>query len=63
MTASSQRPTDDAAGREAKQRKRRADVFGDVLPDRTSDERGDAGVAPDSGADDWWRRQVPPHHG
>lgn len=40
-------------------RKRLAAVFGDVLPDATRDERG-----PDSGkGDDWYRSQVPPHHG
>lgn len=36
-------------------------IFGDVLPDITSDER-----SPDSSAgtpDDWLRSQVPPHHG
>ena len=55
---------DAAAVREAEQRKRRALVFGDVLPDGTSDERGDGGGGHDrGGADDWLRRQVPPHHG
>lgn len=40
-------------------RKRLAAVFGDVLPDATRDERG-----PGSGkGDDWYRSQVPPHHG
>jgi hypothetical protein len=43
-------------------RKRRLDeVFGDVLPDTTSDERED----PDGGeaSERWLREQVPPHHG
>jgi len=48
------------------QRQRRlAAVFGDVLPDTTSDER-DADAAPeadDDAQDQWLRRQVPPHHG
>lgn len=39
-------------------------VFGDVLPDTTSDERD---PAPPRGEDDpvdtWLRAQVPPHHG
>jgi hypothetical protein len=57
-----------AAGRETEwERKRRlAAVFGDVLPDTTSDEQdtetreqGDA----DDARDRWLRRQVPPHHG
>jgi hypothetical protein len=46
-------------------RRRLAEVFGDVLPETTTDERdpdsrpresGDAGEA-------WLRAQVPPHHG
>ena len=41
-------------------RKRLAAVFGDVLPETTSDERDDS----ESGtAEEWLRRQVPPHHG
>lgn len=47
----------------AARRKRRARVFGDVLPEATSDERGDAWGDRDTDADDWLRRQVPPHHG
>lgn len=42
-------------------RKRLAAIFGDVLPETTGDERGDRD---DSGKpDDWYRQQVPPHHG
>ena len=48
------------------QRKRRlAEVFGDVLPDTTSDER-DPEDAPGRGSargDTWLKEQVPPHHG
>ncbi len=48
------------------QRKRRlAEVFGDVLPDTTADERDPAersGNAEKSG-DTWLEEQVPPHHG
>lgn len=48
-------------------RKRLAEVFGDVLPDTTSDERDDAPPAKPAGAesagDRWLREQVPPHHG
>jgi hypothetical protein len=46
-----------------KRRKRLAAVFGDVLPDTTTDER-DA-EQPDSGPADeaWLKSQVPPHHG
>jgi len=48
----------------AERRARLDAVFGDVLPDTTSDER-DPGTR--SGEDDtgdaWLRAQVPPHHG
>jgi hypothetical protein len=44
------------------ERKRRlAAVFGDVLPETTTDERDEKD---DSGrSDDWLKSQVPPHHG
>ncbi len=48
------------------QRKRRlAEVFGDVLPDTTSDERDPAEAPESSGdsSDTWLKEQVPPHHG
>jgi hypothetical protein len=47
------------------QRKRRlAAVFGDVLPDTTSDERDpESGEQRDEAQDRWLRSQVPPHHG
>lgn len=47
-------------------RKRLADVFGDVLPDQTSDDRAPASQRDGKGdgkGDDWYRDQVPPHHG
>lgn len=52
-------------------RKRLAEVFGDTLPETTSDERDDAsperqtGAQPgaESSGDRWLREQVPPHHG
>jgi hypothetical protein len=47
-------------------RRLRSEVFGDVLPAGTSDERPE-GWSEDEpspeAADDWLRRQVPPHHG
>jgi hypothetical protein len=43
-------------------RKRLAEVFGDALPDTTSDER-DESPAPESTSEQWLREQVPPHHG
>ncbi len=59
QTPAADRPTPESA---EERRRRRARVFGDVLPDSTSDERGH-GTSEDGGSDDWWRRQVPPHHG
>jgi len=54
----SEQPRDDA------ERKRRlAEVFGDVLPETTSDERDDESGADDSARDAWLRDEVPPHHG
>jgi hypothetical protein len=50
-------------------RKRRAEVFGDVLPETTRDERDDSDRSPrdesqgESQGDRWLREQVPPHHG
>lgn len=42
-----------------KRRRRLEAVFGDVLPDTTSDERDERGDT----SEEWLRRQVPPHHG
>jgi hypothetical protein len=46
----------------AERRARLAAVFGDVLPETTADER-DPEESPERDADEWLRRQVPPHHG
>lgn len=58
-----------------RRRRRLAEVFGDVLPDTTRDERepGDgstrgassegSGESAESAQDRWLRDQVPPHHG
>ncbi|QWC84145.1 hypothetical protein KLP28_11070 [Nocardioidaceae bacterium] len=56
--------TAEPAGSSPEQRSRRrarlAEVFGDVLPEQTSDDDSthDGGTS-----DAWLRRQVPPHHG
>lgn len=45
--------------------RRLAEIFGDVEPDTTSDER-DEGSRPATGespGDRWLKEQVPPHHG
>lgn len=58
----SQDPPADSSANEAERLRRRADVFGEVLPDRTSDEGGDE--KPEAiETEVWLRRQVPPHHG
>ena len=45
-------------------RKRLAEVFGDALPETTSDEREpESADSRESGTDAWLRAQVPPHHG
>jgi hypothetical protein len=48
---------------EAERRRRLAEVFGDVLPETTSDERDPGEDGDDRSSDEWLRRQVPPHHG
>ena len=42
--------------------RRRAEVFGEALPETTSDERDAAPRGPRDG-DAWFVEQVPPHHG
>jgi hypothetical protein len=65
-----QTPYDDEPAPQAepewRRRRRLAAVFGDVLPETTSDERAPetAVEASDEDAGDrWLRSQVPPHHG
>jgi hypothetical protein len=48
---------------EWERRRRIAEIFGDALPETTSDERDDAPPEKDSATDRWLREQVPPHHG
>lgn len=61
------RTPEDTAAEEAARRRRLAEIFGDVLPETTSDERDPderpGGRAGESATDEWLRRQVPPHHG
>lgn len=50
----------------AERRRRLAEVFGDVLPEQTSDDAdADSGepAADGRARDDWLRGEVPPHHG
>jgi hypothetical protein len=49
---------------EWERRRRLAEIFGDVEPAVTSDEREDEPArARESANDRWLRAQVPPHHG
>ncbi|GAY12694.1 hypothetical protein [Pseudonocardia sp. N23] len=43
-------------------RRRIEEVFGDVLPVTTSDERGDDEPRTDASGDEWLRANRPPHH-
>jgi hypothetical protein len=55
-------PRDEA--RAARDRaRRRAQVFGDVLPESTRDDRDDTSGSSDRSSEEWLRRQRPPHHG
>jgi hypothetical protein len=48
--------------RAAERRRRLAEVFGDVLPESTRDDRVEGGSP--TGADDrWYTENRPPHHG
>ena len=44
-------------------RKRLAEVFGDTVPETTSDEREPGSPDQESQTDRWLREQVPPPHG
>jgi hypothetical protein len=53
---------------EVERRRRLAEIFGEVLPDQTSDDAGETGDAADRRTaekvqEDWLKSQVPPHHG
>jgi len=55
-----ERPDDEAERAKAK---RRARVFGEVLPEGTTDDRDPEGAADDTDRERWLRGNVPPHHG
>ncbi|MEV7430188.1 hypothetical protein AB0N29_11280 [Nocardioides sp. NPDC092400] len=43
--------------------RRRAEVFGEALPETTRDERDDDRRGERRDGDTWLQEQVPPHHG
>jgi len=51
--------TPGSADRRAADRRRIDEVFGDTLPETTSDEARGSDTRL---RDDWWREQRPPHH-
>lgn len=57
-------PDDTTREPDWKRKRRLAEIFGDVLPGTTSDER-DSGAprSEESVQDAWLKSQVPPHHG
>jgi hypothetical protein len=63
MSTGRDRPEDPpTAAERAARRRRLEEVFGETLPEQTGDDVDEPGSRSDS-ADDWLRRQVPPHHG
>ena len=56
--------TDELTPKERAARRRRlAEVFGEVIPDQTTDDSDDGDAADQQAQEDWLKRQVPPHHG
>jgi hypothetical protein len=55
------RPTDDPDGT-APDAQRLREVFGEVLPETTSDERDDAEPSDAAAREEWLLRNRPPHH-
>ncbi|EHK88423.1 hypothetical protein ACWGPQ_17230 [Saccharomonospora azurea] len=53
-------PNEQSRRERPRRRKTLDDVFGDVLPDTTRDERDSSSSAGLS--DDWYRENRPPHH-
>jgi hypothetical protein len=54
---------DDTEQARHERRRRLAEVFGEVLPAQTSDDRDPPSGEGEAGHEEWLRRQVPPHHG
>lgn len=64
MSDTDQQPEEDGREPAWVRRKRLAQVFGEVLPDTTGDEREPGSrTSEEPAGDTWLREQVPPHHG
>ena len=58
------RMSKDAPEETPEERRRRLDaVFGEVLPETTTDERDPGADDLPDASEDWLKAQVPPHHG
>jgi hypothetical protein len=62
MSSTPRPPGEEAPEPEWKRRRRLAAVFGEGVPEQTSDD-ADAREDKAGKGDDWYRDQVPPHHG
>jgi hypothetical protein len=56
------------ARQEAQRRRRISEVFGEVIPEQTTDDAAESGDGADrrteeKAQEDWLKSQVPPHHG
>lgn len=56
-------PADRGSETDWERKRRLAQIFGDVLPETTADDRDPDAPGERSTTDDWLRSQVPPHHG
>ena len=65
VESSPQEDPADAVKQASAKRRRLAEIFGDVVPETTRDERGGAedGGRESRSREDWLKSQVPPHHG
>ncbi len=63
MTSADDSTSDQQPEPEWVRRKRLAAVFGDVLPEQTSDDRSSPSSDGSGKGDEWYQDQVTPHHG
>ena len=63
MTGRPDRDEETASADDRRRARRRAEIFGDVLPESTRDDRDPQGPAEGEASEEWLKRNVPPHHG